>query len=51
MKYLNHVKSGLVAMAYLHAPEQCFTGCEDDVVNQRGSTVTSWRLWTACMAM
>ena len=31
MKYMNHVKSGLLAMAFACAGI-CFTGCEDDVV-------------------
>ena len=49
MKYMNHVKSGLLAMAFACAGI-CFTGCEDDVVINTGNS-DSWILWMACMAM
>lgn len=35
MKYINHVKTGLLAMAFACAGI-CFTGCEDDVVINTG---------------
>lgn len=35
MKYINHIKSGLLAMAFACAGI-CFTGCEDDVVINTG---------------
>lgn len=35
MKYINHVKSGLLAMAFACAG-MCFTGCEDDVIIKTG---------------
>lgn len=37
MKYMNHVKSGLLAMAFACAGI-CFTGCEDDVVINTGNS-------------
>lgn len=37
MKYMNHVKSGLQAMAFACAGI-CFTGCEDDVVINTGNS-------------
>ena len=36
MKYMNHVKSGLLAMAFACAGI-CFTGCEDGYCG--------WRVW------
>ena len=37
MKYMNHVKSGLLAMD-LACAVLCFTGCEDDdVINTENS--------------
>ncbi len=37
MKYMNHVKSGLLAMAFACAG-MSFTGCEDDVVINTGNS-------------
>ena len=37
MKYMNHVKSGLLAMAFACAGIG-FTGCEDDVVINAGNS-------------
>lgn len=48
MKYMNHVKSGLLAMAFACAGI-CFTGCEDDVVINTGNSdkpgYCGWRVW------
>ena len=49
MKYMNHVKSGLLAMAFACAGI-CFTVVKM-MLSSTPATVTSWILWMACMAM
>lgn len=49
MKYMNHVKSGLLAMA-LHVQEYA-SPVVKMMLSSTPATVTSWILWMACMAM